>query len=206
MQITERDVEILKWVNRMRFAAAKQVAEKFGMGIWVVYRRIRKLTVNGYLAHVRPLKNTTGVWMCTERGAGFSGEGLWAPARRINVATFNHDLTVIDLSIALEKKGTGKWVSERELRLGKDYRKKVPDGMFLKDGKEIACEVELTRKSRKYLDRVMSFYKSNIEYDEVWYFVPGDAVGRAVEKAADGIDFVKIYYLKEALGDEKSIK
>lgn len=199
MRVTEKGIEILEWINRMRYATAKQVAKRFGIGVWAVYKRLRKLDVEGYLVHVRPLRDAPGVWLCTERGARMSGTGLWAPTRRINIATFRHDLGVIDLSIELEKRGV--WLSERELRRGGDYRKKVPDGVLLKGDKKIACELELTRKSARSMDRNLAIYKRNIEYDEVWYFVDGAAVGSAIKKATEGIDFIRVIELEEVLKD-----
>lgn len=199
MQITERDIEILRWINRMRFATAKQVGIRFGIGIWYTYKRLRKLDVEGYLVHVRPLRDAPGVWLCTEAGARMSGTGLWAPPRKINIATFRHDLGVIDLSIELEKRGV--WLSERELRRGGDYRKKVPDGVLLMEGRRIACELELTRKSVRSMDRNLAIYKRNIEYDEVWYFVYGAAVENAIHKATQGIDFIRVIKLEEVLKD-----
>jgi hypothetical protein len=202
MQITERDIEILRWINRMRFATAKQVGIRFGIGIWYTYKRLRKLDVEGYLVHVRPLRDAPGVWLCTEAGARMSGTGLWAPPRKINIATFRHDLIVNDLGIRLEEKG--RWVSERELRSGKDYRMKVPDGMLICGDKRIACEVELTRKSQRAIEKNIRFYTKSIEYDEVWYLVNGKAVGDAIQKAVRGIDFIKVMDIPEVLKDEGS--
>jgi hypothetical protein len=152
----------------------------------------------------RPLRDMAGVWMCTGKGAGLSGTGLWAPPRRINVATFKHDLLVVDVGIKLEKRG--KWISERELRSGRGYRKKVPDGMILCSDKKIACEVELMRKSERSIEKNVGFYTASIEYDEVWYFVPGKAVGDTIEKVVEGIDFIKVVDLREVLKDAGSVE
>jgi hypothetical protein len=200
MQLTKRDLEILYWINRMRYVTVNQVAKKFKIGIWYTYKRLKKLCDDEYLYSLRIFRNKPGVYICTKKGAEISGSNLWAPKHYVNLANYEHDLKVVDLSIELERQG--EWISMRELRQD-SKTDMIPDGVLIKDGKKIAVEVELTKKSEKNLKKKMSYYKRSIDYDEIWYFVSSRVVYDAVEKAAKEMDYVKIFYLSEVLKDEQ---
>jgi len=200
MQLTERDLKILYWINRMRYATANQVARGFRIGIKASYRRLRKLCVDGYLHSLRIFRNKPGVYMCTKKGAEICGSNLYAPKCYINLANYEHDLKVVDLSIELEKQG--EWVSMRELRQGCGTDM-IPDGVLITKDKKVAVEVELTKKSERNLNKKMGYYRKSVNYDEVWYFVSSKAVYNAVEKASKNMDYVKIFYLSEVLKDER---
>lgn len=135
-----------------------------------------------------------------QKGAEISGSNLWAPKHYVNLANYEHDLKVVDLSIELERQG--EWISMRELRQD-SKTDMIPDGVLIKDGKKIAVEVELTKKSERNLKKKMGYYKRSIDYDEIWYFVSSRVVYDAVEKAAKEMDYVKIFYLSEVLKDEQ---
>lgn len=135
-------------------------------------------------------ETSQGFIYAPKKGAEISGSNLWAPKHYVNLANYEHDLKVVDLSIELERQG--EWISMRELRQD-SKTDMIPDGVLIKDGKKIAVEVELTKKSEKNLKKKMSYYKRSIDYDEVWYFVSSKAVYDAVEKAAKEMDYVKIF-------------
>lgn len=200
MQLTKRDLEILYWINRMRYVTVNQVAKKFKIGIWYTYKRLKKLCDDEYLYSLRIFRNKPGVYICTQKGAEISGSNLWAPKHYVNLANYEHDLKVVDLSIELERQG--EWISMRELRQD-SKTDMIPDGVLIKDGKKIAVEVELTKKSERNLKKKMGYYKRSIDYDEIWYFVSSRVVYDAVEKAAKEMDYVKIFYLSEVLKDEQ---
>ncbi|SFE28380.1 Replication-relaxation [Thermoanaerobacter thermohydrosulfuricus] len=200
MQLTKRDLEILYWINRMRYVTVNQVAKKFKIGIWYTYKRLKKLCDDEYLYSLRIFRNKPGVYICTKKGAEIAGSNLWAPKHYVNLANYEHDLKVVDLSIELERQG--EWISMRELR--QDSRTDmIPDGVLIKDGKKIAVEVELTKKSERNLKKKMNYYKRSIDYDEIWYFVSSRVVYDAVEKAAKEMDYLKVFYLSEVLKDER---
>ncbi|QSZ27612.1 replication-relaxation family protein [Aceticella autotrophica] len=203
MQITDRDIEILLWINRMRFVTAKQVSKKFKIGIKSAYRVLKRLCDDRFLYHSRSYMFEPGVYLCTKRGKRISGSTLWVPERPseyLDKALYKHTLAVVDLSIELEK--LGGWISERELRKGHKFNEMVPDGVLVKDNKKVAIEVELTLKSNKRLDKKIEYYKGCIDYYEVWYFVESEAIFEAVKKRVYNLLFVKIYYLKEAKGTD----
>jgi len=190
----------LIFFTSLKWPPTDKVEKKFKIGIKASYRRLNKLCGDGYLYSLRIFRNKPGVYMCTKKGAEISGSNLWAPKHYVNLANYEHDLKVVDLSIELERQG--EWISVRELRQdsGTDM---IPDGVLIKDGKKIAVEVELTKKSERNLKKKMGYYKKSIDYDEVWYFVSSKAVYDAVEKAAKEMDYVKIFYLNEVLKDEQ---
>lgn len=203
MQITDRDIEILLWINRMRFVTAKQVGKKFKMGIKAAYRVLKRLCDDRYLYHSRNYLYEPGVYLCTKRGKRISGSSLWVPERPgeyLDKALYKHTLVVVDLSIELEK--IGGWISERELRKGHNFNEMVPDGVLIKDGQKIAIEVELTLKSNKRLDKKIEYYKGNIDYYEVWYFAETEAIAEAVKKRIENMKFIKVFYLNDIKGTD----
>jgi len=46
MQLTERDLRILYWINRMKYVTVNQVSKKFKVGVKASYRRLKKLCAN----------------------------------------------------------------------------------------------------------------------------------------------------------------
>lgn len=146
MQLTKRDLEILYWINRMRYVTVNQVAKKFKIGIWYTYKRLKKLCDDEYLYSLRIFRNKPGVYICTKKGAEISGSNLWAPKHYVNLANYEHDLKVVDLSIELERQG--EWISMRELRQD-SKTDMIPDGVLIKDGKKNSCRSRAHKEVRE---------------------------------------------------------
>ena len=64
--LTARDVEILRWIGRVRFATSEQVAARFEMYSKVAYKRLAVLSGNGLIKRVPVLHNQPGP-LCQHR-------------------------------------------------------------------------------------------------------------------------------------------
>lgn len=114
-RVTSRDREIVRWVGRLRMAAAAQVGERFHLGRAVSYARLSGLVKLGLLEHARIFHATPGVYVATRSGLAAVDLGL--PPARVDVRTYDHDLELSALVIALEREvGANRVFTEREMR------------------------------------------------------------------------------------------
>lgn len=198
-RVTERDVEIVRWLGRHRLATAEQVMARFGMHRTKAYDRLRLLVSEGMVRFEDGLR-TKRVYLATPRGQRFAGLDL--PRATIAPSTFLHDLTVVDVAIKFELATARRVLSERELRrfgAGPDnpFRLRVPcvdpqsskgawPDLVIEDlgtGNLFAIEVELTLKNkRRLLDKVGAYIGS--KYVKVIYLTSQVAVRSSVRAIA----------------------
>lgn len=114
-RVTDRDVEIVRWLGRLRMATAEQVAGRFELGRAVSYARLRGLVRLGLLEHQRVFHASPGVYLATKRGLDLGGVDL--PPAKVDVRTYEHDVELSGLVAGLEKEFDAKrLVTEREIR------------------------------------------------------------------------------------------
>lgn len=184
---TPRDLEVIRFVARMRFASAAQLARAFGMAERGARRRCGALRRAGLLRYERVLFGQPGVYLATAAGLGLAGSDL-SPAR-IDLAGYRHHLAVVSLALDLLAASPGaRWRSERELRhdRGLGVRAHLPDGvLLLPGGARVAVELELTPKTGRRLAGILRFYARCRDYDAVRYFLTTEgAVARLRRLAA----------------------
>jgi hypothetical protein len=104
VRLTERDVELLRWLADFRTGATvEQVARRFEMGESRAYRRLGQLRAAGFLMHERMFWAQPGPWLITVDGMAVVG--VDRPEPRIDVRVYRHDLAVVDLAIEFELAG-----------------------------------------------------------------------------------------------------
>jgi hypothetical protein len=186
---------IVRWLARVRFATAAQVARKFSISERVAYRRLKAGVDARLLWHERPVAVIKGVYGATDAGAAAAASGLGGS--RWNWRDYEHTLAVADLVIALEGHYT-EVRTEREL-LAALYRRGLPAGarphtpdaeVVLPDGTLAAVELERTAKSRDRLARILRHYARDRRYRQVWYFAP-PAIHTRVLEAGRGLPFLR---------------
>jgi len=177
LRLTERDLEVLGFVVRHGFATAEQVgSHSFSrwendrrereVSMTMVYRRLKKLVEADLLKHEYVLHGRPGVYLATRRCADLVDAGV--PPAKVDLKSFDHDLAVVDLALALGAGAEQGWITEREIRSkavsdargggGRISRGgrlgRVPDGLLVgRMGERWAVELEISGKDNaRYLD------------------------------------------------------
>lgn len=109
------------------------------------------------------------VWL-NKTGARLSGTGLPAKGFAPAVRGLAHRRAVHEVRLHLEALDTtGKWICESRLYSQIERGTQIPDGVFELEGKRQAIEVELSNKSNRHLEQVVSEHSRR--YDLVVYYV-----------------------------------
>jgi len=196
--ITERDKQILNVINRFGFMTVIEVAAIFNMQEQRAYARLKVLNDAGLIKHERILHSYPGAYWITREGRETSGS-LLTPIREPRLATFEHELKVIQVYLALKNKYGDNliWITAREILSGKIadakttkeafrlLKSKIPDALILRDGKRFAIEVELSLKSTPRLKKILADYSANMSkgvFDGVLYYTDKDTIAERLEK------------------------
>ncbi len=206
-KLTERDIAILRFINTFGFCEMPKLDQRFG---WVKprnYQIIHRLLESGLLKHERIFYGRHGIYRVTAKGARLTE---LPPLARIPLATYYHDLTLIDVYLQLKTLyPNATWTSTRELMRDKHMggvgkRGHLPDGILIQaDGTHIAIEVELTLKGKYRLESILKGYGGAFDYKEVWYYC-SDSVAASMRPMVAKMPFIKIHLLKELLHGRSS--
>jgi hypothetical protein len=216
-RLTDRDLAIVRWIGRLRFAEARHVAARFRMDERNAYRRLRGLVEAELLQHRRVFHGEPGAYSATKVGLGAAGVQL--PPPRIDIRTYSHDRHTAELAIELEREfGERSIVTERELRsvdCGNPDRpqyavrrgaERTRRGLHFPDlivdrasDRPLAVEVELTGKGSARLASIVRAYVAARHLAGVRYYATRQAirgVTRAVA-AARAESFIEVRELEE---------
>lgn len=93
---------------------------------------------------------------------------------------FDHDVTVMEVRILLERLLGGRWQQERALRTAQWAE--IPDGVLhLNSRARIAIEVELTQKNKPKLNRLLARWKRR-DVSLVLYVCPNESMADFIKK------------------------
>jgi hypothetical protein len=198
-QLRARDIEILAWLARHRFATASQVSERFDIGPNRTARRLGQLAGAGYLIRAEPFR-CPSVYLVTRAGLTKAESNL--PPARFDVRTYRHDLGVTALAVELELAGA-QTVSEREMRAREaacegqfaarftpDPTARMPRRHFADlaieraNGTLEAFELELTPKRTRRLTAILKAYRRSPHITAVVYYVERPELARRIEELA----------------------
>lgn len=201
-QLTERDGEILRWMARHGVVTAELVGRRFfwrpqenDYGKWAAYRRLRALRELGLVLSNKPFADRPAVLRVTREGARIADVGL-RPAPLV-LSELRHSLAVVGLTEYLLAENAGaELTTERELRAQR-YRElrdgvreveegRAPDALLripTNDGSAqgvmtVAVELDLSRKDRRAMDRMIRQYDYENDIDKVWWYVMQGRVAR----------------------------
>ena len=200
--MTERDVALIGWIARWRFASVPQVRARFGLGQSVAYWRLGRLAEMGCLEFRRLFVGRPGVYVVTDVGLALSEVDL--PKVGVDLRPYRHDSALVDLATSLELRGLDV-LSERELRradagasaprhavlLGGDQadgrrRRHYPDIVVGREGQaRFAVELELAAKRVARLREILTAYRRASHLSAVVYYVEQPAVRRRLELLRD---------------------
>ncbi len=195
--LMERDVSVLEFILEMKFASINDVFEKFFKVTlsgekakskeWAM-RRLQQLEKAGYVRGLHSFSEKMKFFLVTVKG--YQVVKKWRPeldvlrpSLKIDHQTFDHDRFVLEARIMLEnRRAASCWISDKRLRTNNELaggltNSNVPDAIYVdENGKRVAFEFELSRKSNKdYLDKVKRYVgilRAGIEakaFDKVIY-------------------------------------
>jgi len=206
VQLTERDIEILCFINEFGFCEMPQIEKRFGIKKPLSYRLLRRLIKAELVKHRRIFYAGYGIYYLTSSGAKFTD---LPSLGTISIGQYGHQRLITDVFIQLRKQyPEAEWISERRLLHEKFYEGvgksgHVADGILIfPDNKKIAIEVELSLKGKERITRILKDYSAQFSIKEVWYFcLPG--MLNAMKALAADLSFITIFNLKEFLHDER---
>ncbi len=203
IRLTQRDLELMRWINGFGFLEVGQIAEKFSMSPVTAYARLRKLVTHAYLTHDRVLHGKPGAYRVTAEGTAVAGDVL-SPLKKVSLATYDHDMKVAEVSLALGARFQGEFIPERRLRRevgirGVGHRGHVSDGVFYHDGKRIAIEVELSLKGKRRREKIYRHYLKQFDFQGVWYFCGNKEIERKMQPLAEKARFIHVFSLADFL-------
>jgi hypothetical protein len=166
-------------------------------GKWAAYRRLGALSKLGLVLSDKPFAHEPAVLRVTREGARIADVGI-RPAPLV-LSELKHSLAVVWLTEYLLAQHPGAELStERELRAQR-YRElrdgtrqtdqgRTPDALLrvlAKGGandavQTIAVELDLSRKDRRAMERIIGQYDHE-KVDAVWWYVTSDRVDRTRE-------------------------
>lgn len=193
-EVTERDVEILRWITRHGVVTAELVGRRFfwrpgvnDYGKWAAYRRLRALHSLGLVLKDKPFVDHPELLRVTREGARIADVGI-RPAPLV-LSQLRHSIAVVCLTEHLLTENAGaELATERELRAQR-YRElrdgareteqgRAPDALLsvptngpgAQGVVTVAVELDLTRKDRRAMERMVRQYDYE-RVDRVWWFV-----------------------------------
>ena len=151
MQFTERDAQLLHWINGHGFVTLRQIVRWNDSYYQAAQRRVRQLVDHGYLERRAIFHGDRAHWL-TKLGRQSCADNL-SPPKDIKLGSYRHDHMLVDLSLSLLSVLGGRFTPERRVRqimgftkFGERYH--VPDGWLHLDdeGDPVAIELELSTK------------------------------------------------------------
>lgn len=194
--LTKRDSKLLAELHTYGILRTSHISEMFFKGVapTTALRRLRILEQGGLIGRVHGLERGGLAWKVELKGASLVSE--LPPKRNFSQANLNHDLSVVDLRLALERENiVGGWVPEHEIRrqiiqahgIHATKDKAIPDGLAAIRYKGVmrpmAIELELTYKERTRYSRIFRRYREKGKLLAVWYLVKDQAMGKSLARS-----------------------
>lgn len=174
MRVTERDIEIIRFINEFGFCEIEHIGKQFCLSKAYGYEVMRRLKKNRLVCHSRIFHNRPGVFTVTAKGADYTN---LPPIKKISIGQYEHQICIINVNQRLRHLYPNlRWVSERQLKHDKFYngigkRGHISDGILIAaDGNQIAIEVELSVKGKNRVEKIIKGYAGEFDIKEVWYF------------------------------------
>ena len=199
MKMTQRDVEILKFINEFWFCEITQIEKKFNLKQPRSYQIMNRLVRADLVIHKKIFHGRKGIFYLSKLGASYTD---LPQMTNLPVAIYDHQLAIIELHFKLMHLfPNAEWVSERRLiqdkfAMGRMGRKgHISDGLLLfPDDKKVAIEVELSMKGKSRLQKILGCYSGQFDINEIWYFCSPEVLPK-MKKATEKKSYIKIQAL-----------
>ena len=201
IQITERDVRILQFINEFGFCEIRHIEKEFHIKKRLCYTLMNRLVRASLVAHQRIYHQKHGIYFVTKLGAAHTD---LSPLNGIPHNHYNHHLMVIDVYQKIKQHYSEMtWVSERNLiseKFNKGVAAKghIADGMLLLPNKKIAIEIELTLKGKVRIETILRNYAKEFDINEIWYYCLPKTL-KALQSFVEKMPFVKTVSIMDFL-------
>lgn len=195
VRIHSNDIEMFNFIAKFGFATIDQISTYLNANPNSLKVRLSHMVKDGYLVNHRIFYDKPSVYTITKK-ANLTDLAI---VQGINLRDYYHDILVIDVFLKIRDKfvdyTTEKMIkAERGVGVGKKGR--IPDLVgYLDSNKTVAIEIDRTDKSHERLKRIIEDYKTNLDYDEVWFFARNDFIYNNITKAVNSNVKFKIYHL-----------
>lgn len=199
MKLTQRDVELLLWINGFGFVLVSQITKWMGVDFSTAARRVRALVQAGLVRRVKSSILSSTPIIVTAKGAQVAGDSL-PPLSGIRTGGFRHDAVLVDVARGLTARFPGsQFEPARRIRHSGAVAeaKHLPDGYLHIGADRYIVELELAVKSRKRLEAIMAEHTADIGAREVWYVTDSEMVANAIRRASADLDHVKVVRLQK---------
>ena len=172
IQITDRDMEILRLIHKFRFCLGRHIKALSGFnGLRSTDRRLKALVDSGYLTRKKYMYGIPYLYTLTYKGKILIGENK--RIEKIRIDRIPHDISVLETVIFYIKKyrlTINEIISEKDLqsKAGFGTRKHCPDFLVIMQNQKHAIEIELNPKTKERLKKNIS--ENYMNYDlQVWF-------------------------------------
>jgi len=176
MIFTERDVKIIREIQRWRFLLSRQIRVLCGFsGQRACDRRLKKLLEAGYIERRHYIYGVPRLYFVTKKAVKLLDLEYYT--QDIRIEQIIHDISVIDTAIYLINNtdvDVASITTERDLKhkAGFGNPKHFPDFVYTKDNETFCVEVELSAKKTSTLERNMKNNYTGFDFQQ--WFVPSD--------------------------------
>jgi hypothetical protein len=202
MQLTDRDVEIMRFINDFGFCEMPQIEVRFGIKPQRSYRVLGRLVKAGLVKHQPAFHRRYGVYYLSADGARYTD---LPRLDKIRLAQYEHHIAIIKVALKLRSLyPEAYWMSERQLKFDKfvngvGRRGHMADGMLLfPDDKQVAIEVELSIKGKNRLKKILNEYRATFSINEIWYYCSANVIP-SMTAVSVKMPFIKIFNLENFL-------
>lgn len=207
MRLTSRDLVVLEFVAEHRLVLSDHVAALLNGSRRPASARLHALAADGFLRDEWVFDRHPPSFLITRKGLNVIGSVL--PTPRLDLRGYTHDVGVAWLWLAARAGSFGPVATiygERRLRsrdaaervadeilgvrlggFGRDGRERVhyPDLLLIAhDGRRIALELELSWKSRRRREDILTAYAFDRRVDSVVYFIEDRRLARSIADSA----------------------
>jgi hypothetical protein len=217
---TDRDLQCLTWISEMyaaRFDHIQQLLSRWPgapmkdqlsglIAETTVKDQISRWKRAGWIEYRRVLADGRGWAWVTRKGLGMIGLNEIYTAREPASTRLNHLYAVNVLRLAVDRKGTYEWTSERFYRTTMERDKKgrisgpIPDAVIESEQTgPIALEVELSpKKPYDVQDKLVHLVRATYYNHEppygltykfafIWFYVPSQRMKNLIESARESL-------------------
>jgi hypothetical protein len=228
VQLTDRDLDLLRFVAAHRFVQARHAHEWVGANRSIAYRLLSRLVDAGLLRYERIFHAQPGIFLITNGGLAVIDSPL--PKPQIDLRIYRHETLVVTAWLAAHRGAFGPvegLATEREIRHhdqadiagellgvrigGTDRagrpRLHSPDLLVQTTGGSLtAVELELTAKGRRRLEEIVISYQLDDRIGQVIYLTDQRNVAAIVTEIADQLAPQKVRVLQvDQLGSTTAV-